>query len=170
LVGPPVGPLSYSAPYLSVAPRQIDRLELATADVQSIFGSQQSRSNEVSVNGNFTPENGITPPHAATHETVSGVRDSDDRRNVGKDLVNTQVSPRRYPLAESPPGQRAPAYAYQVLFALWGREGPPRSMSIRQITEDANKRRQTLPANKDYPAPTGGLSESTVRRVLGLSK
>jgi hypothetical protein len=75
----------------------------------------------------------------------------------------------RYPLAERPT-QPATAYAYHVLLERWGREGPPCSMSIRQITGDANEHRRSLPANKDYPATPGGLSESTVRRALGLTK
>ena len=44
VVGPPVGPLSYSAPYLSPERRPIDLIEVATADAQKLFRSSQSRS------------------------------------------------------------------------------------------------------------------------------
>ena len=43
-VGPPVGPWSYSDPYLQRKRRQIDSVELATADVQSIFATSQFTS------------------------------------------------------------------------------------------------------------------------------
>jgi hypothetical protein len=43
LVGPPVGPQSYTAPYLNVKPRQIDLIELLTTDVESIVGCLQFR-------------------------------------------------------------------------------------------------------------------------------
>ena len=56
----------------------------------------------------------------------------------------------RYPLPERPT-QPAPAYAYHVLLDRWGPQGPPRSMSIRKITEEANEHLRNLPANKDYP-------------------
>jgi hypothetical protein len=94
---------------------------------------------------------------------------NNNQRDLRQGLAEASSRSPRYPLAENPT-QPATAYAYYVLLERWGREGPPRSMSIRQITDDANEHRKSLPANKDYPATPGGLSESTVRRALGLTK
>ena len=58
----------------------------------------------------------------------------------------------RYPLLERPT-QPAPAYAYYVLLNRWGLEGPPRSLSIRQITGDANEHRLSLPETKIIVRP-----------------
>ena len=94
---------------------------------------------------------------------------NNNQRDLRQGLAETSSRPPRYPLVESPT-QPATDYAYYVLLQRWGREGPPRSMSIRQITDDANEHRLGLPANKDYPPSPGGLSESTVRRALGFTK
>jgi hypothetical protein len=76
----------------------------------------------------------------------------------------------RYLLPKKASRGRESAYAWYVLRSLWP-EGPPRSMSIRRITDDANKRRFGVLESDDYPRTSGGgLSETTVRRVLGLKK
>ena len=94
---------------------------------------------------------------------------NNNQRDLRQGLAEASSRSPRYPLAENPI-QPATAYAHYVLLERWGRQGPPRSMSIRKITDDANEHRQSFPANKDYPATPGGLSESTVRRALGLTK
>jgi hypothetical protein len=60
------------------------------------------------------------------------------------------------------PQTRALAYAHAVLLGRWGQNGPPRSMSFGQITKDANDQRDP----GDKKRNPGGISESTVRRLL----
>jgi hypothetical protein len=69
-----------------------------------------------------------------------------------------------YSLPAAPPSRRARelAYAYDLLLNLWGQNGPLRSMSFRQITGDANKRRP----QDDKERNPSGISETTVRRLL----
>lgn len=114
------------------------------------------------------PEPGFwSDPTASTVTPEAPARD--DRVDPGQGLGEAPAKSARYPLGEIPT-QSAAAYAYHILLQLWGPEGPPRSMSIHKITDDANERRKELPPNKDYPPGRGGLSETAVRRALGLSK
>jgi hypothetical protein len=89
--------------------------------------------------------------------------------NLRQGVAETSDGLPRYTLPERPT-QPAAAYAHYVLEKCWGREGPLRSMSIRQIVDEANKYRRSLPPNRDYPETSGGLSESTVRRALDLTQ
>jgi hypothetical protein len=66
-----------------------------------------------------------------------------------------------YRLSADKPGSRALDNAYEILLRRWGPEGPPRRMTIKAITEDANKHRGLNKAD---------LSDATVRRILGLEK
>jgi hypothetical protein len=104
------------------------------------------------------PTNETVPRKAIEGAISDAVHDSDGRSE-------------RYALPARPPNQRAAAraHAYRVLFKCWGQKGPPR-MGINRIVEETNKRWRDHLEYKDWPATPGGLSDSTVRRVLGLSK
>jgi hypothetical protein len=67
----------------------------------------------------------------------------------------------RWPFPKQPPptGRRELRHAWLLIKAAFGDSGPPRYMSIREITDQANKMRE---ANDT----SGGLSESTVQRLL----
>jgi hypothetical protein len=67
---------------------------------------------------------------------------------------------RRRQFPKDPPSARALGHCWRVLRAAFGADGPPESMTIREIMNRAHNKRASIP---DYGR---GLSESTIRRLL----
>jgi hypothetical protein len=76
----------------------------------------------------------------------------------------------RFPLPAKRPLKGELAFAYDVLRDRWGMEGPPQ-MKVVDITRQANAHLKANPQRLRRPGGNGkaSLSDSTVRRVLGIS-
>jgi hypothetical protein len=75
----------------------------------------------------------------------------------------------RYPLPAKKPLKGELAFAYDVLRDRWGMEGPPQ-MKVVDITREANAHLKANAHRLRRPDGNakGSLSDSTVRRVLGI--
>ena len=75
----------------------------------------------------------------------------------------------RYPLPAKRPLKGELAFAYNVIRDRWGTEGPPQMRPV-DITRQANAHIKANPHRLRRPSgKPGGLSDSTVRRLLGIS-